>query len=86
MNFKPNLSPMKKYTVLDYILFFRTNTPDTILFEDFNVEPTNIVSLSYEYVPDDEDPTNWISWDSDVLKTIMLNTILVLRSHLYSSR
>ena len=44
---------------------FATNAQDTILFEDFNIEPTNIVSLSYEYVPEDENPSNWISWDSD---------------------
>ena len=30
---------------------FAINAQDIILFEDFNVEPTNIVPLSYEYVP-----------------------------------
>ena len=68
MNYKPNFSPMKKNILLFLAIIlcsFATNAQDTILFEDFNVEPTNIVSLSYEYVPDDEDPTNWISWDSD---------------------
>ena len=46
-----------------YSLLFAINAQDTILFEDFNVEPINIVSLSYEYVPEDEDLSNWISWD-----------------------
>ena len=41
-------------------------------FEDFNVEPTNIVPLSYEYVPDDE-IDNWVGIQM-VLKTIMLNS------------
>ena len=57
----------KKLLLFLGIIFcsFTTNAQDVILFEDFNVEPTNIIPLSYEYLPDEEDPWNWISWDSD---------------------
>ena len=69
---------MKKKSLLFLAIMFcsfTTNAQDVILFEDFNVEPTNIIPLSYEYLPDEEGPWNWISWDSDGIEDNKVHVI-----------
>ena len=68
INKKLNPSIIKKKPLLFLAIifcYFNTNAQNVIMFEDFNVEPTNIIPLSYEYLLEEENPWNWISLDSD---------------------